>query len=174
MTSEQLNETEVNVQYPGVETMPEHARLWIYKTGKALSKAQKELVLSKGMDFTSQWQTHGEQMVAVVDVLHDRFIVVAADEGKAQASGCSIDTSIGFIKELELHLNMTLTDRMLAIYEVDEEIRSAKLDQLPQLMTLGEINENTMVYDDLVTTKKELDKRFRIRLADSWIMRFTQ
>ncbi len=174
MTSEELKDAELTVVYPGVETMPEHARLWIYKTGRALSKAEKDVVLSKGMDFTSQWQTHGESMVAVVDVLHDRFVVVAADEALTQSSGCSIDTSIGFIKDLELHLNLMLTDRMLAIYEVDEEIRSCKLNQLPELMQLGEINEDTIVFDDLVTTKKELNNRFRIRLGDSWLMRFTK
>jgi hypothetical protein len=156
----------------GLQQMPGHARLWIYKTTRALSKAETDLVFNKGSQFIRSWEAHGKQMFGAVDVLQGRFVILAADETITSASGCSIDSSVAFVKELERDLNMTLTDRMLVIYAKDSEIHSCRLDRLKPLLDAGEITLDTLVFDDLVGTKEELDARFQVRLGDSWMIRF--
>jgi len=86
--------------------LPAHARLWVYKTARDLSHAEQNLVRDRGAAFTSSWAAHGSPLDAVVDVLHNRFVVLAVDEDQALASGCSIDKSVGFIKQLEHDLNL--------------------------------------------------------------------
>ena len=111
-------------------------------------------------------------MDACVDVLHDRFVVVAVDEVQAQASGCSIDKSVGFIKQLEQDLNLMLTDRMVVVVEREGRVQSVRLQELPGLLAEGLIGLDTIVFDDLVATVGDLRERFRVRLADSWMKRF--
>lgn len=155
-----------------VDTMPAHARLWVYKTARDLSTAEQKLIREHGAAFTAGWAAHGAALDACVDVLHARFVVIAVDEEQAQASGCSIDKSVGFIKQLEHDLNLMLTDRMVVVYEAEGKVVSCRLQELPELIASGAINGDTMVYDDLVGTVGELRGRFRVPLRNSWMERF--
>jgi len=152
--------------------LPDHARVWVYKTARDLSQAEQNLVRDRGASFTSTWAAHGAPLDATVEVLHDRFVVVAVDEEQAMASGCSIDKSVGFIKQLEHDLNLMLTDRMIVVYEADGRITSCRLQDLPHLLTDGVISADTIVYDDLVPTVGELRTRFRVPMRSTWLERY--
>ncbi len=152
--------------------MPAHARAWVYKAARDLGQAEQKLIRERGAAFTSTWAAHGAPLDACVDVLHDRFVVVAVDEVQAEASGCSIDKSVGFIKQLEQDLNLMLTDRMVVVVEREGRVQSVRLQELPGLLAEGLIGLDTIVFDDLVATVGDLRERFRVRLADSWMKRF--
>ncbi|MBL8011605.1 MAG: hypothetical protein JNJ64_13455 [Flavobacteriales bacterium] len=155
-----------------VMDMPAHARAWVYKAARDLGQAEQRLIRERGAVFTASWAAHGAPLDACVDVLHDRFVVVAVDEAQAQASGCSIDKSVGFIKQLEQDLNLMLTDRMVVVVEREGRVQGVRLQELPSLLAEGLIGLDTIVFDDLVATVGDLRERFRVRLADSWMRRF--
>ena len=152
--------------------MPTQARVWVYKAPRDLSHAEQKLVRERGQTFTRSWAAHGAALDACVDVLHARFVVVAVDEEQAAASGCSIDKSVSFIKQLEHDLNLMLTDRMIVVYEDGDTITSCRLQDLPQRIAEGSITGDTMVYDDLVSTMGDLKGRFRMALRTTWLERF--
>lgn len=164
--------TEAQAPVRVLESMPAHARIWVYKTARALSQAEQKMVLEHGAAFTGGWAAHGAPLDACVDVLHNRFVVVAVDEAQAEASGCSIDKSVGFVKQLEHDLNLMLTDRMVVVYEREGDIASCRLQELPELLKEGSIDGGTVVFDDLVGTVGELRERFRVPLRQSWMARF--
>ncbi len=155
-----------------IAEMPVHARIWVYKTPRLLGQAEQKLVRERGADFAAGWAAHGAPLDACVDVLHDRFVVIAVDEEQAHASGCSIDKSVGFIKQLEYDLNLMLTDRMIVIFDQDEKIVSCRLQELPDLIKEGIITGDTMIYDDLVGTIGDLRDRFHVPLRESWLQRY--
>lgn len=155
-----------------IDTMPAHARLWVYKTVRDLSAAEQKLIRERGAAFTSGWAAHGAPLDACVDVLRNRFVLIAVDEEQAHASGCSIDKSVGFVKQLEHDLNLMLTDRMVVVYERDGAVASCRLQDLPALLKEGAITADTPVFDDLVSTVGELRERFRVPLRASWMERF--
>ena len=152
--------------------LPDHARVWLYKTARDLSQAEQNLVRDRGAAFTSTWAAHGDPLDAAVDILHNRFVVVAVDEEQALASGCSIDKSVGFIKSLEHDLNLMLTDRMILVYEGPNGITSCRLQALPELLKEGSITPDTVVYDDLVPTLGDLRTRFAMPLRATWLERY--
>ncbi|HMC98138.1 MAG TPA: hypothetical protein VKG92_10815 [Flavobacteriales bacterium] len=155
-----------------IDDMPAHARVWVYKAPRDLSQAEQKLIREQGAAFTSTWAAHGAALDACVDVVYDRFVLVAVDEAQAMASGCSIDKSVGFIKQLEYDLNLMLTDRMIVVFERNVEIESCRLQELPELLKEGVITADTIVFDDLVSTVGELNERFRVPLRSSWMQRF--
>ncbi len=155
-----------------IADLPDHARVWVYKTARDLSHAEQNLVRDRGATFTSSWAAHGAPLDAAVEVLHDRFVVVAVDEEQAKASGCSIDKSVGFIKQLEYDLNLMLTDRMIVVYEAKGGITSCRLQDLPELLKDGTLTADTIVFDDLVPTVGELRTRFRGPLRSTWLQRY--
>ena len=152
--------------------LPDHARVWVYKTARDLSQAEQNLVRDRGAAFTGSWAAHGAPLDATVEVLHNRFVVVAVDEEQAMASGCSIDKSVGFIKNLEHDLNLMLTDRMIVVYEGADGITSCRLQDLPALLQEGLITGDTVVYDDLVPSLGDLRTRFRMPLLSTWLERY--
>ncbi|MBL8001076.1 MAG: hypothetical protein JNL05_03860 [Flavobacteriales bacterium] len=152
--------------------MPAHARVWVYKSATPFSPQEEQLIRERGAMFTSTWAAHGAQLDAAVEVLHGHFVVIAVDEEQARASGCSIDKSVRFVQELERALGRSLTDRMVVVYERDGAVRTCRVDQLEDLLDEGVLHADTLVYDDLVGTKGDLDARFRVALRDTWMERF--
>ncbi len=62
--------------------------------------------------FVSEWASHGNQLFGAADVLHNRFVVIALDESKAGASGCSIDSSVRCVKHLGETFSIHFFDRL--------------------------------------------------------------
>lgn len=153
-------------------SMPAHARVWVYKSAEPFTAAERALIADRGASFTSGWAAHGAPLDAVVEVLHLHFLVIAVDEVQARASGCSIDKSVHFVKQLEHELGRPLTDRMVVVYEVEGTPRTCRVDEIDDLLDDGVLYADTLVFDDLVTTKGDLDRRFRIPLKDTWLERF--
>lgn len=155
-----------------ITDMPDHARLWLYKAPRDLGQAEQKLVREQGAAFTAGWAAHGAPLDACVDVLHDRLVAIAVDEEQAQASGCSIDKSVAFVKQLEHDLNLMLTDRMIVLYEQEGRVRGCRLQELPGLLEQGVITPETIVLDDLVPTVGDLRQRLRAPLRATWLERY--
>ena len=154
------------------DTMPAHARVWVYKCAQAFTPEQRKAIMDRGRAFTASWAAHGAALDACVDVLLDHFVVVAVDEQQAMASGCSIDKSVRFVQELEKDMAINLTDRMVVLYEKEGGVRACRVPEVEGLMRSGELTADIVVFDDLVNTKADLDARFRSRLHETWMARF--
>jgi hypothetical protein len=152
--------------------MPAHARVWVYKSAKAFTPAQEALILESGARFTADWAAHGAALDACVDVLNHHFVVLAVDEQQAMASGCSIDKSVRFVQDLERALGSSLTDRMVVLYETQGALGSCRVPEVEGLLKQGELSADTVVFDDLVGTKGDMDSRFRVPLKESWMARW--
>ena len=72
------------------ETMPDHARVWIYQANRTLTTREVQQAEQWGQQFVAQWAAHGQALRASVAVLHQHFAVIALDEQHQAASGCSI------------------------------------------------------------------------------------
>ncbi len=155
-----------------LHALPDHARVWVYKSALPFNEDQRALILESGSAFVHSWATHGTALLAAVEVLHDRFVVLAVDEHQVAASGCSIDTSVRFVQDLEHELGISLTDRMVVIYEKDGAMKSCRVPEIAQLLKSGELTAETLVFDDLVANKGDLDVRFRVPLRQTWMARY--
>ena len=155
-----------------LHTMAPHARVWVYKSAMPFTPQQREAILARGHVFTTSWAAHGASLDACVDVLHDHFVVIAVDEQQAMASGCSIDKSIHLVQGFERELGLQLTDRMVVIYEKDGMIATCRVTEVEDLIKRGTLTAETTVFDDLVSTKADLETRFRTQLGDTWMSRY--
>lgn len=155
-----------------IDTMPAHARVWVYKSAKPFTPEQQRAILERGAAFTAGWAAHGAALDACVDVLHDHFVVIAVDEQQAMASGCSIDKSVRLVQELERDLSLNLTDRMVVLYQGPQGISACRVPDVEGLIKRGELHADTSVFDDLVNTCGDLQERFRSPLRATWLARF--
>lgn len=151
-----------------ISTMPPDARVWVYQSNSVLSDAEVIAIKSEGAHFISDWAAHGASLKASFDILYNRFIVIAVDEQQAMASGCSIDKSVKFVKELEHKFNLNLFDRMQVAYKKEEEINVCSLSEFEKLAAQGLVNELTIVFNNMVTSKKLFDTQWQVPLKQSW------
>lgn len=150
------------------KNMPSDARLWVYQSNRILSDAEVKAIEEEGLKFISDWAAHGASLKASFDVLHNLFIVIAVDEKQAMASGCSIDKSVHFVKALEQKLNLNLFDRMQVAYRSSNEIKVCKLSEFEKLASQGIVNESTIVFNNMVTSKSSFDTEWEVPLKQSW------
>jgi len=161
-------EEQLTVAQNRFETFPATSRVWIYQSKTELSEVDIAKIRQHITAFTQQWVSHNRALQATGDVLHGHFIVLMVDESQAGASGCSIDSSVHFIKEIEQAYKVDLFDRMTFTYEKKGIVYAAGREQFAELYVSGEIRDDTIVFDNLVNTKADFDTRWKVRLGDSW------
>lgn len=152
--------------------MPAHARIWVYKSARPFTLEERAAIDARGANFVRTWSAHNLPLDAWAGVVSDRFLVIAVDQEQAAASGCGIDKSVRFVQDLERDLALRLTDRMVMTYEQDGALHSTTVEQLPALLKSGALTGDTIVFDDLVATKGDMDVRFRVPLRTTWMARY--
>lgn len=146
------------------------SRIWIYQSSREFSTDEVQKIQALAAEFIKTWSAHGASLNAAAGLVYNRFLIIGVDERQAMASGCSIDKSVALIKKLETDFNTDFLDRMSIAYRVGEQIKTFKLPQLQRLLEKGELTENTVIFNNLVSTKKDFDTNWQIPLKDSWIL----
>jgi hypothetical protein len=149
------------------------SKVWIFQSSSELSKEQSEAVKIRMNEFLHDWTAHNMALKTYADVLHRRFLVLMVDETYTHASGCSIDKMTRFIQELGNQVGIDLLDRMEVAYVSDEqEVKTTHLNLLSSKMTSGEINADTLVFNNLVASKSDFENKWKVKIGDSWHKRF--
>ncbi len=148
--------------------MPDNARVWIYQANRALTEDEKSDILKSAQIFTDEWTSHGAQMDASVEVLHSLFLIIAADEAKALASGCGIDKSVKFVKDSGEKIGVDFFTRTTVIYFEGNEIMQSPLNVFWAKRKAGVITSATMLFDNTIKTVQELKTKWVKPFEKSW------
>nr|WP_067054779.1 ABC transporter ATPase [Mucilaginibacter sp. L294] len=145
-----------------------HSRVWVYQSDRKLTDAealQAQVLLD---NFTTGWTAHNNQLLAKAEIRYNRFLILFVDESQAGASGCSIDKSVNFMKQLEQQFGINLFDRFNLAYRDGEEILSVPRHQFEDLLKAGKINTETIVFNNLAQNLTELQTKWEVPFKDSW------
>ncbi len=152
-----------------LSTLPSHSRVWLYTSSRPLTAFEVSEIETIGNEFVNSWKAHGSALDAAIKVLYGQFILVAVDEQVAAVTGCSIDSSVNFIKETEKRFKITLLDKLnLGFRNSSQEVEVASMFEFQQKMDSNEINETTIVFNNMVETLGELRTNWEIPLNQSW------
>ncbi|MGJ1195313.1 ABC transporter ATPase [Sphingobacterium spiritivorum] len=143
-------------------------RVWVYQASRKLTAGEQALAADKLAAFISVWNTHGKSLAADVEIRHGLFIILKVDENKVAASGCSIDSSVHFLKGLQQELGVDLFDRFQLAYRTAEDIAVVGRQEFEQLVTSGQINSSTIVFNNMISNEEELRNKWEVPFKDSW------
>ena len=149
-----------------------NSKLWVYQAARNFNDEEVKQLTAHCIEFEKGWMSHNSKVTAAVEVIHNRFIVIAVDERNVPAGGCSIDTSMHFIKAMEQKFNVDLLNRNLIAYIHDNDIQSCTMHEFEAKLADGSINENTLVFNNMVTTKALFDSSWKVPVSKSWHKRF--
>lgn len=150
------------------DTLPDHARLWIYQSDRRLTAADQEVLRAGLQAFTAQWAVHGTQMETSFDIRHDRFVLLAAND---QASGCSIDSSVRTVKTLGDQLGIDFFNRTQTAFLVQGDVVLIGLAQLKDSHARGQWNADTLMFNNLIDTHGAL-RQWLVPAGNTWLKRY--
>ncbi|AGA77008.1 hypothetical protein Echvi_0732 [Echinicola vietnamensis DSM 17526] len=158
--------------YMPFETMPDTARVWIYQANRKFTEEEKSLIGSRLTAFCNQWNTHGNRMPTSFDIKYDQFIILSVDESQLGASGCSIDSSVRTLRELDEVLHVNLLDQGKISFINQDEITISSLSQIKDYIQEGQLTSNTQVFNPTVQRKEDLKDKWLIPARESWLGRY--
>lgn len=160
--------------YIPFEQMPAHARVWVYQANRNLEEGEVSVILEKCKDFLARWTAHKQNLYASTNVFYARFLVIALDEERSAASGCSIDASVHFIKSLEKDLHLDFFDRTkIAFLEpTSQTLFVEDMKDLKQKVAEGIIQNHTLVFNNLVENLAQLQNEWKVPAQQSWLLRY--
>lgn len=119
--------------------------------------------------FTANWKSHGTPVKGFATVFFGQFVILMADEQATGVSGCSTDSSVRLIKEIEQLYKVSLFERQNLAFVIKEKVELLPLSQLQYAADHRFINGNTLYFNNLVQTKEELENNWIIPVKESWL-----
>lgn len=147
---------------------PENAKVWIYQSNTHFDEDEKKHIQISIDDFISSWESHGKMVKGTFTILYDAFIVLFVDEQGDRMCGTAQDNSLKLMKTLEKELEISLLNRMNQSYKNGDKVVLVNIGDFETLYNDNKINNETIVFNNTVTTKKEFDSNWEVPLKNSW------
>ena len=154
------------------DVISEESRIWIYQSNRTLSPVEVIEIEAKIKDFLISWTAHGSELQASFLIKYNRFIVISLNESFNIATGCSIDSSVRFIQELEKLYDVSLLDKMNVSYRHGEFIAYKPLIEFKKMIKNRSISKKTIVFNNLINSKSEFLNNWEVPIEESWHNRF--
>jgi hypothetical protein len=148
--------------------MPGNSRVWVYQADREFSGEEISRLFRRTEDFVESWTSHSKDVKANYELRYNRFLILMLDESYNPAGGCSIDSSFHFIKSLESEFNNSLTERMKFAFKIGNDVAVVSKEEFEKLVGEGSVSDNTIVFNNLVSNKTELDSDWELPFAKSW------
>lgn len=144
-------------------------RVWIYQADRFLTASEVQEVEVALRGFVSTWTAHGSALAGKASVKENLFLVLEVDEQQAGVTGCSIDKSVHFLKNLGQQLDVDFFDRMkISFRDETGAVQLLSRSEFEALIQKGQVHADTIVFNNLVQTSDELDSHWEIPFKDSW------
>lgn len=155
-----------------LDSLSDHARVWIYQSNRAFTAAETTEIAMLTDRFASQWSAHGHRLAAGGTVAYQQFIILAVDEQAYGASGCSIDSSVAFIRQLEQQYGLQLLDRTQVAFLINEKVTLLPLNAIKEAVTGGTVSSSTLVFNNLVENIGQWKNEWLVPAGQTWLKRY--
>lgn len=155
---------------PLFPNQPDEARVWIYPAGRPLTPEEQRTVRAALDDFCAQWTAHGRRVQGGVEIIADRFVVIAGLIPAQEISGCGIDASTKALRETAERLGFAWASPLSVFYrDADGAVQAVPRAAFRERARAGDVTTETPVFDVSVTTVGALRTgRFELPAGDAW------
>ena len=158
-----------NLQEQIPSDFKDSSKVWVYQCSRLFFLSEALQIEEMLEEFIKGWKSHGNDVKGYANLFFGQFIVLMADETTTGVSGCSMDSSVHLIKEIEKKFNVQLFDRQMLAFIIKDKIQLLPVSQLNYAAENGFINGDTAYFDNTVLTKRELLQKWIIPIKDSWL-----
>ena len=145
------------------------SRVWVYQSNRLFSMHEALEIEELLKTFAKEWLSHGIPVKGAAYLFFGQFIILMADETATGVSGCSTDSSVRLVKDIESRYAVNMFDRTSLAFIVKDKIQLLPLAQLQYAASNGFIDGDTLYFNNLVQTKEELENKWIIPVKESWL-----
>lgn len=160
--------------YNWQQQIPPHfakeSRVWIYQAARRFTMPEALHIESLLDDFVANWHSHGSPVKGFATLLFGQFVVIMADETATGVSGCSTDSSVRVIREIEAHTGVPMFSRTTLAFWVNNKVELIPMNQAAYALQHGIIGADTLYFNNLVATKEALLHQWLIPVKQSWLI----
>jgi hypothetical protein len=154
------------------EELPEESKVWIYPSNRKFYPNEISEIEAKLKGFVENWKQKDDNFKASYRFLYNRFLIIVADDENATLTNTDIDLSVSFILELQKMYNVELLDRMNICFKQGDYIQYKELKDFKKLLKNRAVTGKTIIFDNLITSKTDLENHWEVPIEDSWYNRF--
>ncbi len=158
--------------YVSFNLLPPNAKVWIYQSDSNLSSKDVELIEKEVKFFLNNWSSHNKEIESSFEIRYNRFLIIGLNENINLASGCSIDKSVNFIKNLQSILKVNFLNRLDVAYKIGNEINSISLLEFQTMIRKNKLSKDSIVYNNMIDTKKLYLNNWETTIENSWHKKF--
>src|SRR5664279_1543711 len=142
------------------------SRVWIYQSNRKFTEQEGFQINEMLHAFVSSWNSHGTPVKGFANLFYSYFVILMADEQASAVSGCSTDSSVHLIREMEKTFSVRLFDRQLLAFYINGNFQLLPLVQLASGFTRGMIHPESLYFNNTVLTKNEMFNNWIIPVKD--------
>jgi len=157
--------------YVDHNSLSEQARIWVYPSSRKFYPQEITALETKLKNFIESWKEEDTAFEASYQLLHQRFVVFYADE-TTQLTNADVDVLVGFVLQLQQAYEIELLDRMNVCFKQGEFIQYKEVKEFRKLLKSKSVNSKTIVFNNLIQTKEELENFWEVPITESWYSRF--
>ena len=145
------------------------SRVWIYQSSRLFTVSEALQIEEMINQFAQNWLSHGIPVKGAAHLFFGQFVILIADESATGVSGCSTDSSVRLIKEIEKIFGVNMFDRLALAFIDKDKVQILPMPQLKYAVEQGFITADTLFFNNVVLTKEELENNWIIPVKDSWL-----
>jgi hypothetical protein len=158
--------------YVPFDQLPDHSRIWIYQANRRLAADEKVHATTALQKFCEGWVAHQQPLKTSFAIEHDQFIILATDEDYHLPSGCSIDSSVRALKDLQNSLGVDFFDRTKVAFLGNSGVVLHPLSKLKGLFESGELTGSTLTFNNLIPSRGDLARSWRTTAENTWLTKY--
>jgi len=146
-----------------------NSRVWVYQSNRLFSISEAFEIEEMLKSFLEKWNSNGAPVKGYANLLFGQFLIFMADETATSVGGCSTDSSVRVVKEIEQRFKVDMFDRQFLAFVLKDKIQMLPLSQLQYAVKNNFITPDTLYFNNLVKDKQELLNNWMIPVKDSWL-----
>jgi len=158
--------------YVEYNSLPEDSKVWVYPSNRKFYPNELEEIEVKIKNFIESWKSDNENFKASYQFLYNRFIIFIVDVETIELTNEDIDTSVSFILNLQETYNVVLLDKMNVCFKQGEFVQYKELKDFKKLLKNKALTGKSIIFDNLISIKEDLDNHWEMPIEESWYNRF--
>lgn len=159
----------INFQELIPQDFNDNSHVWVYQSNRGFTIKETIRIEELLKNFAKGWKSHGTPVKGYANVFFGQFIILMADETAMGVSGCSTDSSVRLIKNIEQDFHVELFDRLMLAFIMQERIQLLPLSKISSYLENGLLSTGTLYFNNTILTKKELLNNWIIPVKESWL-----
>lgn len=146
------------------------SKVWIYQSSRLFTMSEVFELETMLEEFVENWKSHGAAVKGYANLFYGQFIIIMADETNCAVGGCSTDSSVRLIKQVEQKFNVDMFNRQTLAFIVKDKVQMLPISQINYAIENGFLTDATLYFNNLVATKEDLLNNWIVPINQSWLI----